>query len=59
METIFIIGFLLIGLSTSFCLIFFSSDFNDFHAKNQHATERFFNKIKQNTARIKQLQVLR
>jgi hypothetical protein len=59
METLFIIGFLLIGLLTLLGLLFSSSNFNNLHATNQKSPERFFDKIKQNTARIKQLQVFR
>ncbi|WP_238806614.1 hypothetical protein [Emticicia aquatica] len=58
METIIVIGFLLLGLLTSFSLIFFSKQFffnkpkSDFEQKKQ---ENFFRRIKYNSVRIKHI----
>lgn len=59
METIMLIVFLIVGLLSSFSLIFFSNEFKVFDSveknikKNQLKKEEFFRRIKHNSTRIK------
>jgi CBS domain containing-hemolysin-like protein len=61
METLMLIGFLLLGLLTSLSLIFFSKQFNVFDVteKKVDLEEKqrtaFFRRIQQNTVRIKHI----
>lgn len=61
METLILIGFLLLGLLTSFSLIFFSKKFNPFvndgkkYDLEQKQRNEFFKRIKHNATRIKHI----
>jgi hypothetical protein len=59
METLILIGFLLLGLITSLSLIFFSKQFSPFidngkkYDLDKKQSQAFFERIKHNATRIK------